>query len=378
MAKLPANFDWRKSPAHIDLLGKFIKPRDIAQVLNWQYLKDSIKESPKDAIGRFIQEDILIPCEVDEVLDCVFTASDLKKMAKEEGLKTTGTKAELVERLVTANRPQMEKATSKFKIMKCSPHAREFVENFEQSKQQALESAKQKSFEALLKGDAREAYKVFLAYQREYIMPELEARIFEIEKLNFVLTSAPKVLGTIGPSNLASLRAATCMPVLWYNEPAENWLPESFVSPLKSNKVSINYLKCNAEIREDLARYGNYAKKVKLTFDENDIESCALCLKLNEKVFDLKDFPELPFEGCASETGCKCRVDSVFDEDEDSERSLFKIVISSDDEAAKSDGEDDAEDDAFAKLSQLKKMLDNGLITDEEYQTKKSEILSRM
>ena len=378
MAKLPANFDWRKSPAHIDLLGKFIKPRDVAQVLNWQYLKDSIKENPKDAIKRFIREGILITCELDEILDCAFTASDLKKMAKEEGLKTTGTKAELGERLITANRSKMDQATSKLKIMKCSPQAREFVENFEQSKQQALESAKQKSFELLLNGDAREAYKVFLACQREYIMPELEARTYEIEKLNFILTSAPKVLGNINSSDLANLRAATCMPVLWYNEPAESWLPENFVSAVKSNKVAINYLKCNAEVREDLARYGNYAKKVKLTFDENDIESCALCLKLNEKVFDLKDFPELPFENCTSETGCKCRVDSVFDEDEDGERGLFKIVISGDDEADENEGEDDTEDDAFAKLSQLKKMLDNGLITDEEYQKKKSEILSRM
>ena len=142
----------------------------------------------------------------------------------------------------------MDQATSKLKIMKCSPQAREFVESFEQSKQQALESAKQKSFELLLNGDAREAYKVFLAYQREYIMPELEARTYEIEKLNFILTSAPKVLGNINSSDLANLRAATCMPVLWYNEPAENWLPENFVSPVRSNKVVINYLKCNADV----------------------------------------------------------------------------------------------------------------------------------
>jgi len=377
MPKLAANFDWRKSPAHIELLGKFIKPRDVAQVLNWQYLKDSIKENPKDAIERFIREGMLITCELDEILDCAFTASDLKKMAKEEGLKTTGTKAELVERLITANRSKVEKATSRLKIMKCSLQAREFVENFEQSKQQALESAQQKSFELLLGGDAREAYKVFLAYRREYIMPELEADTYELEKLNFILTSAPKVLGDINSSDLASLRAATCMPVLWYNEPAENWLPENFVSPVKSNKVAINYLKCNAQIRENLARYGDYAKQVRVTFDENDIESCALCLKLNEKVFDLKEFPELPLENCTSETGCKCRVDAVFNE-EGGETELFKIVISGDSEADENEGKDDTEGDAFAKLSQLKKMLDNGLITDEEYQKKKSEILSRM
>src|SRR5207247_1453171 len=155
------------------------------KVLNWQYLKDSIKENPKDAIERYLRESILITCALDEILDCVFTASDLKKLSKEDGLKTTGTKAELVERLMTANRSKMENATSRLKIMKCSPQAREFVEGFEQSKQQALESAKQTSFELLLSGDAREAYKAFLAYQREYTTSELEARTYQIEKLNF-------------------------------------------------------------------------------------------------------------------------------------------------------------------------------------------------
>jgi len=268
----------------------------------------------------------------------------------------------------------MEKATGKLKIMKCTPQVREFVENFEQSKRQALEFAKQKTFDALLDGDVKETSKVFLAYHREYIMPEMEARYCEYqnEKLKFILTSAPKVLGNINSSDLASLRAATCISVLWYKESAENWLPESFVSPVKNNKVAINYLKVNAEIRENVARIGKYAKKVKLTFNEYDIESCDLCLRLNNKVFDLKDVPELPFENCTSETGCRCRVDNVYNE--------FNAYEDEDDaeDDVEGDAEDDTEDDAFIKLSQLKKMLDNELITNEEYQKKKSEILSRM
>ena len=372
MAKLPASFDWRKSPAHIDLLGKFVKPRDIAQVMNWQYLKDTIKESPKEATERFIHNGALVTCEIDEILDCAFTASELKKMAREQGLKQTGTKAELIERLVDSDHSKMEKLTSKFRIMKCSPQALALVEEFEQRKQQALDVAKQKSFEALLKGDARGAYKAFLAYQREYIDPGLESQTYEIEKLNFILSSSPKVLGKISQTDLANLRAATCMPTLWYGEPPENWLPDNFTTHVKSNTVAINYLKCNAEIREDLARYGDYAKKVKLVFDENDIDSCEWCLKLNGRIFDLKEFPELPFENCTSETGCKCRVESVFEEDEES-GVVFRVVMSDDDLT-----DDETDDDAFAKLSQLKKMLDNGLITEEDYQKKKDEILSRM
>jgi len=377
MAKLPANFDWLKSPIHVNLIGEFRKPRDVTQSWKWGYLKYVLKEDPKDAIERFIREGMLITCELEEILNFKFTVSDLKKMAKEEGLKTYFTKAELVEHLITVNRSRMERITSNLKIMKCSQQAIERVENSEQIKQQALESAQQESFELLLKGDVKEAYKAFLAYERRYNRNEFEARTRDIEKMNFILTSAPKVLGNINSSDLASLRAAVCMPVLWFTELAEDWLPANFVSTVKSNRVAINYLKCNAEIRGYLASYGDCTEKVKLTFDENDVESCALCLKLNEKVIYLNNFPDLPFENCTSETGCKCRVDGVYEKYVDDKNGggineLFEIAISGDDKT------DENEDNAFAKLSQLKKMIDNGLITDDEYQKKKSDILSRM
>jgi hypothetical protein len=252
MSKRPVFFDWRTSPAHIDLLSKFIRPRNVEQVFNWEYLKDSLKENPKDAIVRFIDEGTLVVCELEEILNRAFTASDLKKLAQEEGTRTSGTKAELVERLATANPRKMEQITSGLKIMKCSPQAKGFVEHFNHDKQQALECAKQDTFNWLLSGNAKEAYRVFLAYQRKYIMPEMEARTYEIGTLKFILTAAPQVLGNITSLDLAILRAATCMPVLWYQESAENWLPETFISPVKSNKVAINNLKCNAEIRENL------------------------------------------------------------------------------------------------------------------------------
>jgi len=85
MAKLPADFDWRKSPAHMDLLSKFIKPRDVAQVMGWQYLKHAIKEDPRETIERFIRDGTLIPSGLEATLNRVFTVAQLKEMLKERG-----------------------------------------------------------------------------------------------------------------------------------------------------------------------------------------------------------------------------------------------------------------------------------------------------
>ncbi len=139
MGKLPNDFDWRKSPAHIDLLGKFVKPRDISQVLTWQYLRESLKENSKDAINRFIQEGALEKCELDEILNCAFTADQLKKMSREKGLKPTGSKSDLIERLISSDRKKMEEVASKLMIMKCTHKAAEFVSKYEEGKQEALE-----------------------------------------------------------------------------------------------------------------------------------------------------------------------------------------------------------------------------------------------
>jgi hypothetical protein len=57
----------------------------------------------------------LVPCELDEVTTQIFNVSDLKRFAAEEGQRTTGTKAELVEQLIASARLRMEQLTEKVK-----------------------------------------------------------------------------------------------------------------------------------------------------------------------------------------------------------------------------------------------------------------------
>ena len=157
MIKPTPNIDWRKSPTHIDLLGKFIKPRDVAQVLNWQYLKDTINEKPQEALDRFIRDSVLIPCTLEESLECTFKVPQLQKMLKERDLPQKGNKSDLAERLVVADRRGMEELAKRLLVMKCSEIGLRFVEEYEHSKEQALDIAKQQSYEFLLDNKLKEA-----------------------------------------------------------------------------------------------------------------------------------------------------------------------------------------------------------------------------
>jgi hypothetical protein len=69
-------FEWRSSPAHVDLLSKFASPRDITQVFNWQYLRQSLNEDTSKAIDRFIKTGRLVPCDLREIIERALNVAD--------------------------------------------------------------------------------------------------------------------------------------------------------------------------------------------------------------------------------------------------------------------------------------------------------------
>ena len=368
MAKLSANFNWKSSPGHLDLLSKFVKPRDVAQVLDWQYLKETIHENAKDAIDRLIEDGALNPCGIEESAERVLTAAQLKRMLKDLGLKQTGAKEELVARLVTADRAGVERVISRTQVVKCSAIGLALVERYNKDKQSDLDHAKQQSFAALLRSAPKEAYKIHVAYARKYASLDFASNSPDVDWLECILSSQPAVLGDVTPNDLKNLQAAACMTQLWHGELATNWLPEGTNTRLKSNQVAVNYLIRHADFSRQIKSAGDYDQRLKIVFESNDIDSCDLCLALSGQEFDKDKFPELPFVDCTSETGCMCRVESVY-EHRDSD--VFEIII----------GDEDFEDDGgdpVSKLRQLKEMLDEDLITQDEYTAKKAEILSRM
>ena len=92
--------NWRDSPAHLLLLSKFLRgdsPSGYERAEGWEQV---LHETPRKAIERFINEDALDPAGLHESLDIKFKGADLKAMLKKRGLKVSGSKPELIERLI--------------------------------------------------------------------------------------------------------------------------------------------------------------------------------------------------------------------------------------------------------------------------------------
>jgi hypothetical protein len=289
-------------------------------------------------------------------------------MLKEQGLKSSGSKEELVERLIEADRDALQRTVSRLRIMICSPQVLTLVEHYKDARQSDLDIAKQQSFEALLQNDPKKAYKLNQSYCRKYSSlssPEFRG---SIEWLKFILSSKPKILGKMTAPNWKLLQAAVAMSQLWYGESAVNWLPDNFATNVKDIEVAVNYLRCNAAVNRMVASCPRN-EKVKIVFDSDDIDSCESCLALANKEFDVRDLPEFPLINCTSDQGCQCRLGStreqglVFD---------YIQLRENNDENPASDGT------ALERLHQLKEVLDANLISQEDYNTKKAEILSQL
>ncbi len=323
--------DWKNSSAHFNLLLAFEKPRDIKQVLDWDWPRQTLEEKTEVAIERFLREGMLVPASIEEALNRLFQVAQLKKLLSERGLSTSGSKGELIEQLIAYDREGMVKITGN-SVVKCSETALNLIEKRRQKIEEDTSWAKRQTFDAFKASNPKEACKIYEAFRRRTTESTYKISIYDVEELQFTLTSHPKVLSGLSPQNLKALQLAACMKTLWKTEPPEKWLPETFTSPFKNNAIPINYLIRNAEFQRQLSNMKEFSRQVKVSFHSGDIDSCSLCLAFDGKTFDIDAVPELPIPGCTSETGCMCNLDPIYDDDEELEENEYKgeVIFSTD------------------------------------------------
>ncbi len=373
MQKLPSSFNWKDSPSHFNLLLAFDKPRDIKQVLDWAWPRQTLGEKTEVAIERFVEDGLLIPASVEEGLNKLFQVAQLKKFLSERSLSISGNKAELIERLVAHDKQEMQKIVGN-SIFKCSDAALRLITERNEKIEKETELAKRSTFDAFKANNPKEACKIYEAFRRHSVDSAYKISIYDVEELHFVLISQPKVLSNFSREELVALRHAACMKLLWKSELPERWLPESFILPSKNIQIAVNYLLTHAKFKKGISHYKK-DEHIRLSFHPGDINSCNLCLVFNDQVFTTNTIPELPIPGFTSEMGCKCDLqwadyEGEFDiEDEDEEGMSATDLI--DENLALSDSPVEA-------LRLLTQMLNEGLVTQTEFDEKKKEILSRL
>jgi hypothetical protein len=305
-------FDWRESPAHLLFLSKFLNPRamdDFTQSDTW---KVALKEAPKEAMRRFLDEGLLEQASLNGLLSYKYKVSELKSMLKQQGLPVSGRKAELIERLVQADPEGMRKAARGLSVLQCTEKGRTIAEEHLAQEKETRAKVEEQTLQALRQHRFREASQAVAAFEAQQVFPrgigtdwKHHNPTHDVAMLKVIFQANPKILSALNDEQMKHLRLAAGMMHLWGTNQARSWLPDGFETGLiMDNDTAARMILFYASHQRSIAQYrAAGVRKVEILATDN---SCAACKKLAKKKYKINEVPELPYEKCTSEMGCRC------------------------------------------------------------------------
>jgi hypothetical protein len=325
--------NWASSQPHLALLEKFLSAREV---------KSSFLELWAPAFGMNPQR-VIDGLVAHGALELSPTVADLKSILSSRGLKVSGKKAELIQRLLEADPKGMEALYEYRMILQCTSAASHAVAGWKVECTKAFETTSDNVIAALRNRNFKEAIHAADTYRKNKFEPPIHPGVAAMtiksaprsideraKDLATVFTMRPKILGELQPEQWEGLylnyavwellgRTAPkkCMPGFTDEdddcEEDAPEAPEKCVSGSTGIKAldsmtATRMLSFYVKHQSDLARMRESGiKKAKII----GIGGCEACLALKDKTFRLDELPELPYKNCTCELGCRCTAIAV-------------------------------------------------------------------
>lgn len=308
-------FEWRKSNAHLLLLSKFLHLKTVDNYAESDSWETALGESPRQAIKRFLDEDMLVQADLSTQLDYKFKAAELKEMLKKRVLAVSGRKGDLIQRLIQADPAGMKQAVSGLTLLLCSESGRQTAEQYLASEKAKRSEIEQQIMEYLQQRKFREASVTVASYEAEQVFSRGIGMDWkhhdparDIAILNTIFGSKPKILTRLDDGQLHPLRLAAGMIYPWGTNQVKEWLPPNCETGLvMDNDAAARMFVFHASHQVKVADYNQSGviKQVEILAAQ---DSCDACKKISGKRFTLNEVLELPYEHCTDELGCRCTV----------------------------------------------------------------------
>ena len=312
MFRFTKGFNWKDSEAHLLLLSKFIQGQEIDYFVKWGNWEQALNEAPQKAVKRFVDEGMLTNADLETIVSYKYKVSDLKILLKQRSLAVSGSKDELIKRILHADKAGMMKLTAGIKLLTCTQAGREIVQQYidtEKGKrlkveQQIIDYLGKRMFkEASLAVANYEAGQVFargVGVDWKHYNPNRDIRI-----LQYIYGNKPEILSKLGNTKLDSLQLGAGMMLLWGENKATKWIPKDFETGLSMNTdVSARMLLFHAHSIATLEQFKEMGIKYVEVLGTPD--SCESCKTLAGKRYKLNEVPTLPNPNCTHEMGCRC------------------------------------------------------------------------
>jgi hypothetical protein len=306
--------NWRNSPAHLLLLAEFVQPRDPDDVCRMKKWQAVFGDDLRQTIRLFGQERLIIRCSLEEHLNYAFGTPALQVMLKERHLPVSGNRSEMIGRLIFSDREGMKQAVAKVFVLRCSEQSRAIVERFLGEQRREHARTESQVAEVLKKGKLEEACRMVAAFEASQVFPrdsEVDWQQYvpdqDLVVLRTIADCRPKVLSKLGGKQQSQLRIAASLMYLWKVNKADEWLPGGFRSGLPvDNASAVRMLVSHAVYKTDLARYQASHIDVVRIYHVGDELVCDACRALETATYPIDRVPELPYEKCTCNVGCRC------------------------------------------------------------------------
>jgi hypothetical protein len=333
--------DWSKSAAHLLFLSKIRTPRakeDFSKSDSW---KEVLKEEPSKAIRRFQNEGLIDSAGLSKRLEYKYKVTDLKKLLIKRGLPVSGRKADLIGRLIDADPETMQRDVKGLDLFICTDKGHELAEQYLENEKEKKGKMQEKVLDAMQNHELRLASQLVAAYEAEQVFPRgigVDWKNYDsssdVEILSYIFDRCPKVLANLTNEQLEPLRVAAGMfALLWNRGGVAKWLKQN--SALKLSIPADDaalllhshaiFLRALDEIQQN-----GFIESVTVNTCNDDLV-CSACKELSSTQILIEEMPELPYEKCTSDVGCRCWMLPVVNLDLVRKQRLQRLDLESED-----------------------------------------------
>lgn len=306
--------DWRDSNAHLLLLSKFRKGDSPNRYRNADDWRTALREDPIQAIERFRKDGALEPATLSELVDHGFKASDLKSMLKDRGLKVSGRKEELGERLIGHDQQAMRDMTKDLDLYRCTAEGTKIAERYLENERIKRDTAQREVLEFITRKEFPKAVRLVAQYEASQVFPRglgIDWKNYNIESgvktLESIFWKTPGILRNVAEDRLNKIRLAASMMQLWGTSSAKKWLPDGLETGIHfDGDTACRMLVFHASHLNAMADYREARIRTVEVSGVEDGRTCPACRAISGKKYPLKSVPEFPYEKCTSEFGCRC------------------------------------------------------------------------
>lgn len=327
----PISAGWMDSPAHLLLLSKFAVPRAIDDYSRDELWQSVLREPAQQAIQQFISAGAIAPGTPAQALDYRLRLAELKKQLRARNLPDSGTKAELIERILAADPAWVQLHIAGQPVYICTGAGRAIVEQYNAQRQAQRLACEKEVRDALAARQIERAIQAVAAYEAAQVFPRGVGIDWhhpdsaqDESALRAIGNCHIRPLSALNPEQLDEVRLNAGVRWLFgysyddYPLPAEvtDRLPDDGFRLTSAVIANARFHSAIDACRKSQAQFPQVRHVIVYTHGDDHLV-CDECRRLAGREWSPDEAPELPYERCtsSSESGCRCEANWRFKND---------------------------------------------------------------